>query len=209
MNYLKQYPITRKNNDEAGGPAMLTNVYVWKPTVYFNKGSCVGSMNASFLRGFGVNLSWGHAALELVDAKNHEPMLYASYWPPETVPGKCVYSYQEDVDTMARPASTVITIKDLDSNAIEQAWSREFAKDFHNLQHNCCTVATQLLEAGFHGSMYRSVGSFLMKAGGSFWASLTAPITAMQANVAIVQGVMVFHPEAVEVIALHLRNING
>jgi hypothetical protein len=141
---------------------MVVKVYIWMPKV----GKAVrGSVISTAMQGrFSKEaVSYGHVALEIPGRA------YMSYWPPDEemrMEGKvsaATLSYRQDKDECNGDADHTISIHNLDEDALLAYWRQTKGQPFNVWRHNCCTIATMAIHAGFNSKTREDFG-FYMKA---------------------------------------------
>lgn len=127
----------------------MVRVYLWLPGFFRENNSGSSSSGGYNPTLFGHVWNWGHVAIEVPEPTNsYIPTYYWSYWPPHYKPDKYAYCWNDDRETCGRKPDNTIEINNLDEEAMQAEWEKEVLKEFHELEHNCCTVAASLLRAG-------------------------------------------------------------
>jgi len=182
---------------------MITRVYIW-PTGLKNKDKVKKS---SSIDPFNLGWYWGHVAIEIPDPEEdnpHMPLHYWSYWPPSMKPSKQGIYYPDD-HTSCGDAKIIIDIENLHINKMEKTWEKELKKDFHDYNHNCCTVTAELLRAGFAGSYFDSFGTFTKRS----WRIVTSPFsTFLFSTKTLASEALVWSPFVVEDFANFIKKIS-
>ena len=193
----------------------MLKVYIWRTKAGWCDGAGGSSSSSSFgsrlqlppsirIGSFGID--WGHVAMEIPDPSySYVPKHYFSYWPPNKKSDKYSYHYGDDKETCG-PASVTIEVENLDEEAMVSKWKEELAKDFDDLSHNCCTVAAEVLDAGFSASYVGGFGTFFKWS----WRAMSSPFSSYKA---IMRNAMaetfVWTPDKIEKLATYLKEITA
>lgn len=132
----------------------MIKVYIWRTQITFNQR--FRSSSSSSVGVGQLGLDYGHVGLEIPDNNNvYCPKHYMSYWPPNKKPEKYSYYYPEDKENCGE-ADCIVNVYNLDEDRMVKTWKEELVKDFNDFDHNCCTVAAEILRHGFDGYLDKS-----------------------------------------------------
>ncbi len=175
----------------------MIKIYIWRTS--FGNGH---SNSSSFRNNF---VDWGHVAIEIPDPINGSscPQHYMSYWPPEKKSEKCSYYYEDDRQSCG-DAHEIIEITNLNKTSMIETWNKELNMDFHDTNHNCCTVAAKILKSGYEGSNFSGVSAYF----GRVWKRVINFDEVIWRNaVNRMSEITIWTPDRIEEYSLHIKKI--